>query len=145
MKRVSAPSAPPFDRLPSAGSKYSSNLARSWPPSSSPNSLNYVLKVHLQTRYITPSKCISKLARLPPPSTSLSSLNLSLPVYIQTRTISASKWLIAEFTLSSSSGAPRIALNHRLQPVLIYRMEIDTWIHRSEYELNTWVLKIFEW
>ena len=64
-------------------SKYSSNLARSWRPSASPNSLDHGLQVHLQTRSITASKCISKLARYWPPS--------SLDYGLQFRSITASK------------------------------------------------------
>ena len=83
-----------------------SKLARSRPPSVSPDSLNYVLRV----RSITASKCISKLARLWPPQ-----------VHLQTRSITASEY-ISEFTGSLFSGAPRIALKLRLQPVQIYRV-----------------------
>jgi hypothetical protein len=89
MNTVSAPVAPPSRTTASrlTASKYSSNLARSWPPSGSPNSLDYGLQVHLQTRSITASKCISKLARLRPPS----SHDHGLQVHLQTRSISASK------------------------------------------------------
>jgi len=73
-------------RCPSTASKYLSNLARSWPPSVSPNSLDHGLQVYLQTRSITASKCISKLARSRPPSVSPDSLDYGL----QVRTIMAS-------------------------------------------------------
>jgi len=70
-----------------------SNLARSQPPSASPNTLDHSLQVYLQTRSIAaskftraqPSKCISKLARSRPQSASPNSLDYGLPV----RTITA--------------------------------------------------------
>jgi len=62
-------------------------LARSRPPSVSPNSLDYRLQVYLQTRSITACKCISRLARSRPPSVSPDSLDYGL----QARTIMASK------------------------------------------------------
>ena len=111
------------------------------PPNASRNSLKHSLQVHLQTRSITASKCIFelldvglqvhhqtcsitaskcifKLARLRPPSVSLSSLDHSLPVLLHICSITASK-CISEFTWSSFSGAPQIALKHCLQPVQI--------------------------
>jgi len=63
MNRLSA-------RRLSTGSKYSSNLAQSRPPSASPHSPNHGLQVHLQTRSITASKCISEFTRAPSPSAS---------------------------------------------------------------------------
>jgi len=68
-------------RRPSTASKYLSNLARSEPPSVSPNSLNHGLQVHLQTRSITASKCISRLAPFRPAS----SHDHGLQVPLQTR------------------------------------------------------------
>jgi len=65
MNRVSAPVAPASRTTASrlTASKYSSNIARSWPPSASPNSLDHGLQVHLQTRSITASECISEFTR----------------------------------------------------------------------------------
>jgi len=54
-----------------------SNLTRSWPPTVSPNMLDYTLQRHIQTRSIPASKCISKLAKLQSPN----SLNHGLQVY----------------------------------------------------------------
>jgi len=125
-------------------SKCISQLVRSPPPSVSPNSLDYGLQVCT----ITASKCICKLARLCPPSASPNSLNHGLLVYLQTRSITDSKcisqlvrsrppstswmsdsgctqiqgWRRWGFTRSSSSGTPRIADNHRVLPVQIYRV-----------------------
>jgi len=123
MNRVSDPVSPP-SRL--TASKYSSNLARSqppsshshglqvhisklawsWPPSASPNSLDYGLWGYpksrlitaskfawsqppsgLQTRSITASNCIYTLARLRPPS----SHDHGLQVHLQTRSNTAYK------------------------------------------------------
>ena len=61
MNIVPAPGTPPFDHFPSNTFKYSSSLARSWPRSASPSSLDRGLQMHLQTRSITFSKCFSKL------------------------------------------------------------------------------------
>jgi len=69
-----------------------SNLARSRPPSSSLNPLDY----GLQSRTITASKCISKLTRSPPPNVSLNSLDYGLQVHLQTRLIKASKNIFKE-------------------------------------------------
>jgi len=101
-------------RRPSTASKYSSKLAWSRLTSVSPNSIDY----GLQVRTSMASKCISRLTRSRSRSASLSSLDHSLLVHLQTRSITASEY-ISEFTRSSFSGAPRIALKHRLQPVLI--------------------------
>jgi len=98
-----------------------SKLARSRPPSVSPNSLDYGLQVHLQTRSITISECISKFTRSRPPSVSPNTLDYRLQVHLQIRSITALEY-ISEFTRSSFTGAPRIALKHRLQPVQIYRV-----------------------
>jgi len=95
-------------------SKYSSNLARSRPPNASPNSLDHGLQVYLQTRSIT----ACKFAQACPPSASPISLGHGLQVHLQTRSITASEY-ISEFTWLSFSGPPRIALQHRLQPVQI--------------------------
>jgi len=83
MNRVSAAGAPSIDCLPvlvQTRSITASKLARSRPPSVSPNSLDYGLQVH-----------ISKLARSCPPSVSPNSLDYSLQVHLHTRLITASK------------------------------------------------------
>jgi len=119
MNRVSAAVAPPSKLTVS---KYSSNLARSWPPSVSPDSLDY----GLQVRTIMASKCISKPARCWPPSASLSSLDLSLQVHIQTRSITASK-CISEFTRSTS---PSASLTPSIKYIFKERLRFygDTWV-----------------
>jgi len=91
-------------------SEYSSNLARSRPPSVSPTSLNHGLQVHLQTRSITAAKCISKLTQSRPPSASPNSLDHSLHVYLQTR------WILAcKFARSSSPSASPNTLDYGLE------------------------------
>jgi len=87
-------------RRPSTASKYSSNLARSRPPSVSPNWLDYALQVCTSMA----SKFISKLAQSRPPSASLSSLDLRLQVHLWVHSISVSK-CISEFTRSTSPSA----------------------------------------
>jgi len=79
MNRVSAPVSPPSQTTASrsTASKYSSNLARSWPPSASPNSLDD----SLQVRTLMASKCISP-----------NSLDHGLQVHLQTHSITASKF-----------------------------------------------------
>ena len=90
--------------------KYSSNLARSWPPSALPNSVHHGPRVHLQparsrppsespdspdpalavnlqTHLITASECISWLGRLQPTS----SPDRGLQAHLQTTSITASK------------------------------------------------------
>ena len=112
-------------------------LARSQPPSVSPDTLDY----SLQGRMIMASKCISKLARLwpvssldhgllvhiselawsRPPSVCPHTLDYRLHVHVRIRLITAPEY-ISQFTQSSFSGATRIALMHRLQLVQIYRV-----------------------
>jgi len=170
-------------RCPLTAPMYSSTLTQSWPPSASPNSLDYCLQVrmsmasksisklprsrsrsaslcsiddylqvylqtrsiaapncisklarlqpasshevglhvHLQTRLITISECISKFTRSWPPSSSPITLDYPVQVHQHTRSITAAEYF-SEFTRSSFSGAPRIVLKHRLQPVQIYRV-----------------------
>jgi len=103
----------------STASNCISKLARLRPPSASPNLLDHGLQVHHQTRSIMVSNCISKLARSRPPIVSPNTLDYCLQVHLETCSITASE-CISEFTRSSFSGAPRIALKHRLQPIQIY-------------------------
>ena len=77
-------------------SKCISRLARSRPPSASPNWLDYGLQMHLQIRSITASKCISKFAQSQSPSLSLKSLDYGLQVHLQTCSITASKYIFNE-------------------------------------------------
>jgi len=129
-----------------------SNLTQCRPPSASQHSLDYSLQVYLHTGLITASKCIYKLALSRCPSSSPNSLDHNPEVYLQPRSINAFRCIskpprirppsshdhglqvhlyistitvpecISEFTLSSFSGAPQIALKHWLQPVQIYHV-----------------------
>jgi len=125
-------------------SKYISKLARLLPPSASPNLLNHSHQVYLQTWSIT----ASKFPRSRPPSASLTSLDPGLQAHVCVHSIAASKcisqlarsrppstllvsdsrcteiqgWRRWTFTRSSSSGTPRIADNHRVLPVQLYRV-----------------------
>jgi len=101
-------------RIPSTASKFLSRLARSWPPSISPNSLDYCLPVHFQTHSITASKCISKLTRLQPPSSSPNLFNYGLQMYLQTWSITACK-----FSRSQPRSAFRNSLDYSLQTHMI--------------------------
>jgi len=129
MNRVSAPVAPPSwttaRRL--ATSKYSSNLTWSWPPSSSPNSLNNNFQVHPQTHSITASKCISKLARSQPPMVSQNLHNYAIQVHLQTRPITAAEFT-SKFTWSPPPGESPNKLDHHLHLHLRTRL-----ITASEY------------
>jgi len=89
MSWVSAAVAPPSQTTASGltASNYSSNLARSWPPIASPNSLDHSHQVHLQTRLITASKSNYNLAQSRPPS----SHDHGLQVHLETRSIAPSK------------------------------------------------------
>jgi len=92
---ASASSEFTWSQLPNASPK----LARSWPPSASPNLIDHGLQVHT----IMATNCISTHAQSQPRSASpnlinhglqvhlLSSLNLSLQVHLQTRSIATSK------------------------------------------------------
>jgi len=110
-----------FSKLPLTISECISKFTRSRPPSASPNSLDYGLHVHLQTLSMTACNCISTLARLRPPCVSPNTLDYRLQVHLQSRSIMATE-CSSEFTRSSFSGAPRIALKRRLQPIQIYRV-----------------------
>ena len=97
-------------------SKCISKLARSHPPSASPNSLDPGLQLHLCVHSIPFSKYISKLAQSRPPSVSPNMLDYCLQVHLQSCSITASEY-ITEFTRSSFPGTPQIPLKWRLQPV----------------------------
>jgi len=113
--------APSIDRLQVlvqtrliTASKFISKLARSRPPSVSPDSIDHGLQVHLWVHSISASQCISKLARSWPPSASLNYLHLGLPVHLQTRLITASKCI----SKLARSGAPSVSpdsLNYSLK------------------------------
>jgi len=84
----------------SPNSKYSSSLARSWPATStSPNSVNHSLPVHLQTRSITASKCISEFTQSCSRIASPNSLDHGLGVYFWVHSI-----IIFRHTLNSSQA-----------------------------------------
>ena len=105
----------------STATKYSSNHVRSWPPSVSPNlldyslqvcmimaskcispsSLNHGLQVHLHPRTITASKCISKLTQLCSRNVSANFLNHSLAVYLWVHSV-----VIFRRTLNCSQALP---------------------------------------
>ena len=71
--------------------EYSSSLALSRLPISSPNSLDCGLQVHLETRLTPASEWICNLTRSPTPTVSAHSHHRGLQVYLQSRTIMASK------------------------------------------------------
>ena len=97
MNRVSA-AVTPLSRTTASrltASWYSFSLARSWPPSASPNSLDHSIQVYLSTRTIT----ASTFAPSRSPSASPNSLDYSLQVYLQTCSITGSE-CISKFTRS---------------------------------------------
>jgi len=83
-------------------SKCISKLARSRPPSASPNSLDHGVQLHFPTCSIAVSKCISKVARSRLLIASPKSLDRGLQVHLQTCLITASKY-ISEFNLILAS------------------------------------------
>jgi len=116
-------------------SKCISKLSWSRPPRVSPNSLNYGLHMPIPKLAWWQSRSASpKFTQSRPPSVSRNTLDYCFQVHLQTCSIMGSE-CISEFTWSSFSGAPRIALKHRLQPVHIYHLlmgsYIDSSIHRS--------------
>jgi len=92
-----------------------SKLALSRSRSASVSSLDHGLQVYLQICSITASRSISKLAQLWPAS----SHDYGIQVHLQSHLIMPSE-CISQFTRSSFSGAPGIALKQCLQPVQIY-------------------------
>ena len=112
MNRVSAPIMPPSQSTSSrlTTSKYSSNLARSWPPGASLNSLDHGLQVHLHTRSITASKGISKLDQLRPPSAQ----DHGHQVHVLTCPITASE-CIAKLVKVRPPSVSANTLNHGLE------------------------------
>jgi len=127
----------------STASKYFSNLAWSWPPSASPNSLDHCLQFYHQTgsiissmfarswpwstspnsidyglpvRMIVACKCISKLARLQSPS----SHERGLQMHLQTQSIRNPEW-ISKFT---RSGPRSVSLNTLDRCLIVY-----LWVH----------------
>jgi len=115
----------------STSSKYSSNLNRSWPPTSvSPNTLNYCFKVHLWVHSISRS-----------PSASLSSLDFSLQVHLETHSITHSKYIfkvrrrwygdtrvteVAGETGSIYSADPGVHRHHLISISSYHSMKIHT-------------------
>jgi len=112
MNRVSAPVSPP-SRL--TASKYSSSLARSWPPSASPNSFDHSLQVRtlMSSKYISPN-----------------SLEDGLQVHLQTCSITASKGIFTLAQLRPLSVSP-ISLNYGLQVCTITASECISKFTRS--------------
>jgi len=133
MNKVSAAVAPPSK---STASKYPSKLARSSPASASPNSRGHSLRVHLQTRSITASKCIfcvhsisaskciSKLTQSRPPSVSPDSLDYGLQVY----TIMAFK-CISKLAQSPPPSASPNSIEHGLQVHLLSSPDLGLQVH----------------
>jgi len=114
---VSAAVAPPSK---STASKYTSNVARSYPASASSTSLNHGLSVHLWVHSISVSYYISNLARSRPQRASPNLLDHGLPVHLQTHSITASK-CISEFTRSRTPSTSPNWLDHGLGVYL--------WVH----------------
>jgi len=104
-------------------SKCVSKLAR-W---RTPSPYDHVLKVDLHTLLITILDCISQFTWSWPRSISQNILNYLLQVHPQTRMIMVSEW-ISEFTRPSFSGAPWIALKHRLQAVQICHVYMGSYL-----------------
>jgi hypothetical protein len=128
-----------------------SKLAQSQPPSVSPDSHNYglqvhpqtrsimaskctsectkslSLQVHLQTRIITISECISEFTWSWHLYVSPNMLDYHLQVHLQTRSNTASD-CIYKFTRLSLSGTFRIALKHWLHPVQMYFVSMGSYI-----------------
>ena len=87
MNRVSPSVAPPSwtTACSLTASKYSSNLARSWPPGASPNSVNHSLQVYLITLRIAAPKFGWSM----PLSESPNSVEQGLTLHLHTRSITA--------------------------------------------------------
>ena len=100
--------------LLSTPSKYSFTLARSWLPSASSSSLDYILQVHLWVHSIRASKCICNFARLRPPSSSSNSLDRGLQLHLQAVSITGTK-CNSEFTWSGPPSASPNSLDYGLQ------------------------------
>jgi len=90
--------------------KFISKLVRSQPPSASPDSIDHVLKVHLQPRSIT----ASMLARSRPPIASPISLDHGLKVHLKTRSIMAPRG-ITKLGRSRPQSACLNCLDHGLK------------------------------
>jgi len=125
-------------------------------PSQHPSSLSYGLQVHLQSCLITFPEGISKLAQTRSHSAFLHSLDHCLQVYLQIHPIIASKW-ISHLARSQPLSVSLCSLHRHCQAHLKLlpsticsesRYTVCRWvaiqIHRWEYKLNTWVLKIIE-
>jgi hypothetical protein len=112
MNRVSAPGTAPsrFTGSRMAASKYSSILARSFPPSTSLILLDHRLEAYLQTRSIM----ASKFSSWRPPSTSPNWHHHGLQVHLQTRTITAAK-CIFKLTRSQPSNVSPNSHDYGLQ------------------------------
>ena len=94
-----------------------SKFTRSWPPGVSPNTLDYHLQVHLQTRTITDSK----FARSSPQTTSPNSLDDRPQVYLSIRSMTASK-CISKVARSRPWNVSLSSLDYGLQVYLQIRL-----------------------
>jgi len=112
MNRVSAPVAPPSRTTTSRlmVSSYSSYLARSWPSSASPDTLDYSLQVYLPTRLFKASTFASSR----PPTASLNLLYHGLQVNLQCFSITASRCIFKLARSRPLSASPN-SLNYSLQ------------------------------
>jgi len=101
-------------RLPLTACKYSSHIARSWPPSASPYLLKLDHKVYLHPGSITASKCISELTQSRPRNTSTYLLDYGLQLHLSAHLILASK-CISKLSSSWHPIASLSSLNHAHQ------------------------------
>ena len=111
-------------------------LARSWPPSASPNSLDHVLQVYLHTCSITASKCSSNLNQSQSQSASRSSLNLGLPVYLQILSIPAF-YCVSNLTQSWPRNVSLSSLDRHFQ--LLIEILSGMACGQSRYAVCRWV------
>jgi len=129
-----------------------SQLTQSRPPSASRNLLNH----GLQVRTILASKRISKRSRTRSLSESLSSFDYGLNVYLQICLITTTK-CICKLAWSQPQWVSLSSLDRHFQVHLALLSStaycqsrytvcrwVAIWIHRSEYKLNTLVLKIVQ-
>jgi len=130
----------------STASIYSSNGDWSWPPSISPNLLNYGVPLHLWVNTALASNCISKLVQLQSPNLSPNSLDdghqvctiitfsciseftesLGLQVDLQSRSIWAAKCM-SEVNQSWDPSACSNMLDHGLQAHLSEAIAVVQW------------------
>jgi len=116
-----------------SASEYTSNLAPSWPPSSSPNMLYYSLQLNL----MSPSITASLFAWSWPPSVSPTLQNDSLQVHLQIHLITGFNYILKLKRLH-----PPCSHIHELHQLAGIQPSTTSWMTNGRYKELQWRLRL---